>query len=205
MVQVNILTTCKSKGGNMFHIKEDLRAIKSAELLYEGLERVMKKKEFNKITVTDITKESTVSRATFYRNFDTIIDVLYWKCNQLFNRVIKDFVEQEPDLKERDSLISFVFSFWVEHVYILEVLINEGRIDIIYNSFIANASMMMDYIKERIDFPEVQYEYFVATRVGIFISIFQTWISGGKKETGDELAKIISSEYMINANNQFIF
>ena len=189
----------------MFHIKEDLRAIKSAELLYEGLQRVMKRKEFNKITVTDITKESTVSRATFYRNFDTIIDVLYWKCNQLFNRVIKDFVEQEPDLKEKDSLISFVFSFWVDHVDILEVLINQSRIDIIYNSFMANAPIVMDYIRERIDFPEVHYDYFIASRVGIFIGIFQTWISSGKKETGDELTQIISNEYMINTNNKFIF
>jgi len=189
----------------MFHIKDDLRSVKSAELLYEGLERVLKKREFDKITVTDITKESTVSRATFYRNFDTIIDVLYWKCNQLFNRVLTDFVEQEPDLKEKDLLISFVFRFWVEHVDILDILINEGRIDIIYNSFMSNAPIVMDYIKERIDFPNVQYNYFFATRVGIFIGVFQTWITGGKKETGDELTQIISIEYMINAHNEFIF
>lgn len=204
-MQVNSHTTYRSKGGNMFHIKDDLRSVKSAELLYEGLERVLKKREFDKITVTDITKESTVSRATFYRNFDTIIDVLYWKCNQLFNRVLTDFVEQEPDLKEKDLLISFVFRFWVEHVDILDILINEGRIDIIYNSFMSNAPIVMDYIKERIDFPNVQYNYFFATRVGIFIGVFQTWITGGKKETGDELTQIISIEYMINAHNEFIF
>lgn len=189
----------------MFHIKEDLRAYKSAELLYEGLARVMKEKEFDKITVTDITKESTVSRATFYRNFDNVIDVLYWKCNQLFKTVLTDYVAGEPDINQSDSLILFVFHFWMNHTEILELLIHHERTDIIFNSFCNNADIVMDYIKEHVSIPTFNYKYFISTRVGIFVGIFKTWIDGGKQETLEELVQILSSQYYPLGNTPLIF
>lgn len=189
----------------MYHIKDDLRAKKSAELLYEGLEQCMKKKEFDKITVTDITKESTVSRATFYRNFDLVIDILYWKCNQLFQKVLSDYVASKPDLNQPYSLISFVFHFWMEHTEILELLIHQRRTDIISNAFIGNADIVMEYIRERIQIPKYNDKYFLATRVGIFTAVFQTWIDCGKKETLSELIQILSMQYYVIDNSKIIY
>lgn len=189
----------------MYHIKEDLRASKSAELLYEGLKRCMKEKDFDKITVTDITKESTVSRATFYRNFDLIIDIVYWKCDQLFQKVLNDYVNSEPKLNQPDSLILFVFRFWMDHADILELLINQKRTDIIFNSFLNNAGIVMDYLQEKIKVPEFNYRYFVSTRVGVFVGIFQTWIDGGKRETLDELVQILANQYTAIGNSTLIF
>lgn len=189
----------------MFHIKEDLRAYKSAELLCEGLEQLMKEKAFDKITITDITTESTVSRATFYRNFDTVIDVLYWKCDQLFKTVLTDYVSGEPDLTQPDSLIFFVFHFWMKHTDILELLIQQGRCDIIFNSFFNNADIVMDYIQEKISIPAFNYRYFISSRVGVFVGIFQAWIDGGKKESLEELVQILSDQYYTIGNAPLIF
>lgn len=189
----------------MYHIKEDLRAVKSAEFLYEGLTRCMKNKDFDKISITDITKESTVSRATFYRNFDTVIDILYWKCDQLFKKVLTDYVTQEPKLDNPNNLINYVFHFWVEHVDVLEILIKERRIDIIFNTFLNNADIAMRYIYDKLNIPELNYKYFISTRVGIFIGVFQTWIEEGKKESADELVRIIEEQYRIIDITGFIF
>ena len=189
----------------MYHIKDDLRAEKSAELLYEGLKRCMNDKDFDKIRITDITKESTVSRATFYRNFDMVIDVLYWKCDQLFRQVLTDYVSTEPGIDQANGLISYVFTFWVNHTDILEILIEQGRIDIIFNSFINNAKIVMNYIGKKISISELDYNYFISTRVGVFIGMFQAWIAGGKKETADELIAILDKQFDVLKNSEFIF
>lgn len=188
----------------MYHIKEDLRAIKSAELLYDGLTRVMEDKIFQKITIADVTRESTVSRATFYRNFDSIIDILYWKCDRLFNKVLTDFVNKDPDLIENDRLIKEVFTFWFENVEILEILIQEKRTDIIFNSFMSNAPIVLNYIREKTEL-HIENEYFLAIRISILVGIFQAWISRGKRESAEEVIEILASDYMKTTSSGFIF
>lgn len=68
----------------MYHISKDKRTIESARLIYEGLLECLKTKAFDQITVSDLQKESGVARSTFYRAFDNISDVLYWKCDTRF-------------------------------------------------------------------------------------------------------------------------
>lgn len=189
----------------MYHLKEDMRTEKSAELLYEALTRCMKKKEFDKITISELSKESTVSRATFYRNFDEVIDILYWKCDRLFQSVLTAFVASKPDLSQADGLIRYVFSFWMKHTDILEILIERGRVDIIYNSFLNNADVVMDYLLENLRLPEWNSRYFISTRVGIFVGIFHAWIMGGKQESAKELTEILNQQVLATKGIGFIF
>lgn len=189
----------------MYHLKEDMRAEKSAELLYQALTRCMTKKEFDKITISELSKESTVSRATFYRNFDEVIDILYWKCDRLFQSVLTSFAASEPNLSQADALISYVFSFWMKHTDILEILIAHGRIDIIYNSFLNNAGAVMAYLSKKLQLPEWNARYFISTRVGIFAGIFQAWIEGGKQESAEELTKILHQQALALKDIRFIF
>lgn len=189
----------------MYHLKEDARAEKSAELLYEALTRCMDKKEFDKITISELSSESTVSRATFYRNFDEVIDILYWKCDHLFRSVLTTFAASEPDLGQADKLISYVFGFWMKHTDILEILIERGRVDIIYNSFTKNAGVVMEYLSEKLRLPKWNTQYFISTRAGIFVGVFQAWIMGGKKETAKELTEIIHQQALDLKDIEFIF
>ena len=189
----------------MYHLKEDMRAEKSAELLYEALTRCMSKREFDKITISELSKESSVSRATFYRNFDEVIDILYWKCDRLFREVLTAFVASEPNLMQADELINYVFNFWTKHTDILEILIEHGRVDIIYNSFLNNAGVVMEYLSKKLHLPEWNTRYFISTRVGIFVGIFQAWITGGKQESATELTKILNQQALAMKSVKFIF
>lgn len=83
------------KRQSMYHISNDKRAKKSAELIYQGLLACLEHKSFDQITVTDLQKASGVARTTFYRAFDNISDVLYWKCNLCFQEVLEGFTEEQ--------------------------------------------------------------------------------------------------------------
>lgn len=79
----------------MYHIRNDKRAIQSSELIYNGLLECIRKKPFDQITISDLQKASGVARSTFYRAFDNISDVLFWKCDTCFNEVLCNFDPSE--------------------------------------------------------------------------------------------------------------
>ena len=189
----------------MYHLKQDLRAIKSAELLYEGLIECMKEKDFEKISISDISSKSSVGRATFYRNFDTIVDILYWKCNQQFKEVITKYVNDNSKLDNNKGFIEYVFQYWMEHVDILDTLINIGRVDIIYNSFMQNSHILTNYLHKNLEIKEFNYDYFISLRVGIFIGIISTWIENGKKESAEDIANIIEQQIQLANEHPIIF
>ncbi len=177
----------------MYHIKEDVRAIKSAELLYEGLLKCMKEKAFDEINILDVAKESTVSRTTFYRNFDSVIDILYWKCNQLFKQMMLGFVKENPELDNMDEFFRYALNFWMQYSDMVEVFITQGRIDIIFNIFMNNAGMVTELVAGKLDLPAIDNRYYISTHVGMFIGVFQTWIDNGQKETVDDIMEILKN------------
>ena len=81
----------------MYHIKNDKRAQASSELICAGLLACMKEKPFARITITDVQHASTVSRSTFYRNFDCLEDVLALLCDRGFQAVFTEYNALPPN------------------------------------------------------------------------------------------------------------
>lgn len=93
----------------MYHIKNDKRARASTELICAGLLACMKEKPFARITITDVQRASTVSRSTFYRNFDCLEDVLALLCDRGFQAVFSEYNALPPE--QRGSLAKAVFQY----------------------------------------------------------------------------------------------
>lgn len=123
----------------------------------------------------------------------------------MFEKVLTSYISGNPNLEEADNLIRFVFNFWVEHVEILEVLIDQGRLNIIYNAFMENSPIVMTYLQQKQSITMTHYDYFMASRVGIFVGVFQTWIRTGKKETVEELVSIVTDHYQLGQSSDLIF
>ncbi|MDO4154071.1 MAG: hypothetical protein Q4E21_04380 [Clostridia bacterium] len=176
----------------MYHISKDKRAVQSAELIYNGLIECMRKKSFSDITVTDLQKTSGVARTTFYRSFDNLSDILYWKCDTCFQEAFDDCT---PDVFMNElDLAKHYFSYWMEHSDILELLIKINRHDIIYACHAKNADDLQKRYGEPLGIPIVHSDYFMAIRTGFTISILTAWLKDGKKETPDEIGEIIKEQ-----------
>lgn len=50
--------------------EKDPRVIRTRQLIQDAFNALIKEKEFNAITIRDITEKATVNRATFYAHFD---------------------------------------------------------------------------------------------------------------------------------------
>lgn len=183
----------------MYHISNDKRAIQSSELIYQGLLDCMKKKSFDRITISDLQKTSGIARTTFYRAFDNISDVLYWKCDTCFYEVLGNYHPQP--FQEDFNLIRHYFEYWMEHSDILELLMQINRQDIIYSCHMKNAQILQQRFGELPGSNIKHKNYFIAIRTGFTINILTIWLNGGKQESAEELVQIIKEQLVILAKN----
>lgn len=188
----------------MYHIKEDRRFNHSSELLYGSLIQLMGEKPFEKISVLELSKASTVSRATIYRNFDSLEDILYWKCSTRFSEILSGYVTAQHN-GQKDEFLIYVFRKWNQDCEVLERLLEIGRVDIIFRAFKENAPIMMNYMKKEIQLSDVAYEYFISIRIGIFVGVIDTWISLGKRETPDQIVEMLVSQLRATEQGSLYF
>lgn len=176
----------------MYHISKDKRSVQSANLIYNGLLQCLKKKNFEQITVTDVQKASGVARTTIYRCFDNLSDILYWQCDIGFKEALHT-ADTTTALNEMELMYKY-FIYWTKHSDILKLLIDINRQDIIYACHMNNAKILEKSYGAIPELDEVNARYFMAIRTGLTISILKAWLDGGKKETTNDLIKIIEKQ-----------
>ena len=168
----------------MYHIKSDKRAQASAQLIGNAMMELLKVKNFDAISVSDIQRQSTVGRATFYRLFDNTVDVLSWLCNQIFDTMANRNASPTENMVE--SMTSFIGA-WMEHEVLLQAIIRSGHIEVIYE-------MLYRRMKEAGDllFPDLQLEtakadYLVSIASTALIGGLSAWLKHGKTESPEQV------------------
>ena len=106
----------------MYHIKHDKRAESSVELICTAVLELLETKPLGEITVSDVQRRSTVSRSTFYRNFDSLEDVLALLCDRGFDEIAAG---------SGAPVYIRVFHYWFNNAAVLEALVRTGRADIL--------------------------------------------------------------------------
>lgn len=185
----------------MYHISKDKRSAASAELIYKGLLDCIKKKPFDQITISDLQKASGVARSTFYRSFDNLSDVLYWKCDSCFKEVLGNYAP--TDFPDEIELALHYFRYWMSHSDILELLIRINRQDIIYACHTENAELIharYEYLPGA-KLSNTEKKYFMPIRTGFTLSILTTWLKGGCVETPDEITEILRHQLTLLARH----
>jgi len=172
----------------MIRVGTDKRKLHSAEQLLSALVTLMDKKDFSEITVSDLQKESGVSRATFYRLFDNPQDVLDYKCRSLAVEIAEKYSRLSEDKKE--SFLLFTLRYWLEQHAFLEAVFKCGRGDILQNALFENYDFLRSNFHFESIIPIEMMDYLDSASMGILSSILLTWVKHGKKETAEELIEI---------------
>ena len=95
------------------------KSLESQRKIYKGLRTLLNTKPLNEITVTDISTECNISRATFYRNFENVMDIL----EIIFDFYYKRYVENMNS--EEDSLMYFL-KYWKRHMDLIAILTTQA-------------------------------------------------------------------------------
>ncbi len=177
----------------MYHISNDKRSAQSADSIYDGLLRCLKRKPFDRVSVTDVQKASGVARTTIYRCFDNLADILYWRCDLCFREAL-NFAKTVEKPDEADLMYGY-FSYWTSHSDILKLLIDINRQDIIYACHMKNAEALERSYGALPNMDERNARYFMAIRTGVTVSVLKAWLEGGRKETAEELMDILKKQF----------
>lgn len=164
----------------MYHIKQDKRAETSVELICEGLRDCLAEKSFADITISDIQRSSSVSRSTFYRNFDRIEDVLSLMCDRVFEAA---FASGGGEIRQE------VFSQWFRNAEIIETIVQIKRGDLLFESLRRSAAKFKLF--EGIEQDSELYNYLISIIASTMMGILVTWVEHGKKEDESELKAVV--------------
>ncbi len=108
--------------------KEDLRVIKTKEKLTKALVQLLKEKQIQNIKVSELCDLASVSRATFYNNFDTIDDVFVYYVTK-FEFPIDDILSKEVnavDFSKPDS----VSNAWKDYIFPIIAQLEDKKDDL---------------------------------------------------------------------------
>lgn len=169
----------------MYHIPKDKRALRSAGLIGDGLLACLAEKPLDSVTITDVHRACGVSRATFYRLFDTVSDVLAYRSDMMFARMLS----RNATLKgasQHDMIVGFFRSIMHEDD-LIEAIIRNGRYDILLATHLRYKDELASFIPAGEDVPDDQLPYTVGILSAAMCSFWQTWVDGGKVEGPEEL------------------
>lgn len=169
----------------MYHIPDDKRAQKSAGLIWEGMEKCLQEKSLDKLRVTDIYQKSYISRATFYRLFDTVQDVLKYKCDCIYARLAE--AENNSLFKSKHDFFLYLIKTWIEEEVLIRTLVENNMINVIYETHMKNRDFMKQIFLTDVTITDSEADYLVSLLANIIPAAVNVWYLHGKKETPEEI------------------
>lgn len=188
----------KQKEGLVYHISNDERAKKSAKKIGDGLLHCLKTKKFTAITVTDVQKAANVGRATFYRLFGNIADVLSYLCDSVFEEVGRKY-EKNNNFNPQETSLKFIRE-WMQNKALLEAIVDCNRMDILYETHLKYLGVNKDFFFPNVSLNEEATTYLMMTMTACTSACLAAWLKNGAYETAEQLqSRMGSCFYMLCA------
>lgn len=175
----------------MYHIKSDRRSQASAAEIVRGLQECLKTTALKAITVSDIHRTTGISRATFYRLFDTPEDVLLYQLDQMTDGVEAAY-ENRTNLTT-EQLMEQTVSLGLQNHAFLQALVDNGRYDLLFQYTEKSFRRLLDRMQLVIpgDMDPVEREYIIAHMSMGMVASQITWARNGHRETARDLLRYL--------------
>ena len=148
------------------------------ECLQIAMIKLMDKKDFEKISITEITKHAGVSRTAFYRNYESKENLVEDICRSMVSG-LKASLCSDTYRTDRKKWYTDFYRTIKENSEYFRIYLNahlQFEEAFILDSVFAPASPMEHYVN--------------SAKEGAFLRILTDWFRGGMKETPDEMAQI---------------
>lgn len=154
----------------MYHIKQDKRSLSTAQTIENGIYECLKNKPLQEVTISDIHHVTGISRATFYRLFDTIEDVLLYMCDQYIEEVRTYF--SKVGIFSSDNIGLASFRIFTEKYEFQKLLVDNHRQDLLAKIYEENfkylgANSQLSFLNEH----ENDYIWNLLSAPAIFLSV----------------------------------
>jgi len=163
----------------------------SRQFICEAMLSLMEEKQYQDISVSEITKKAQIARRTFYFNYSGKDDVLKEYIDVLFLKY-----KERIDIKEvnnpKEEAYQY-FDFWNEHIDFIKLLHKNGLFTLLLDKYkevlIAKYPFETECnINGKLAKNENKYfNYFNAAGIWMLLNC---WIENNQKESAQEMAEI---------------
>lgn len=174
----------------MYHVSNDKRSQKSAQLIWEGMEKALQEKTLRKLRVTDIYERSFVSRATFYRLFDSVEDVLSYECDLIYFQLSE--AVQSAAFDSKQALFLYLIEKWLEQEVLIKTLVENNLVSVIYETHMKNRALTKNVFLKDITLSDEESDYLSAILATLIPASVNVWYLHGKKDTPYEIYRAVS-------------
>lgn len=185
----------------MYHISNDKRAQKSAELIWQGMEQCLRKKPFHKLRISDINQESYISRATFYRLFDSLQDVLVYECDQIYSQLAE--AVKGAEIHSRQEFFLLLIEKWMKQEVLIQTLVENNLIGILYDTHMKNRDFMKKVFLKDMTLSECEADYMVSLLANIIPAAMNIWYRHGRNELPMEVYHAVGRSLYIIGEQLF--
>ena len=187
-------------------MKTDLRVAVTKRMIQEALMRLLKDKPLDKIKVNELCEESGVNRATFYRHYETLQDVL--------REIEVDFIRQMPHpdksprtIDEAKIHMETVCTYMYDQSEIMKILFqNRTDEDMLqsmsdfYRNYLRNKHKEPPFLRP----DEDTIQILIALLGGGCHCLMKKWIMGDIRKTPKELAAILCNMIRLQESFEWI-
>ncbi|WAA09148.1 TetR/AcrR family transcriptional regulator [Fervidibacillus albus] len=158
------------------------------ECIFTSLMILMKKKEYQDITITDITNKAGVSRMAYYRNYSSKENIITDYLDELFEK----YLEEISNYKHIDAYVFAYkfFEYFRQHRELIENLNKANLSVLILNKFDGYLLSIFEKILYN-DGPKSSSKYAIQFLAGGLYKVLIEWVESGLKENDEEMAIII--------------
>ena len=157
-------------------------ALRSQQSLSEALQRLMREKPYQSISVSELCREADVSRQTYYTLFKSKESIISYTLNKK--------CPYEPE-EDEDSLWQICHSYRYyleEHADILCVLVENELIGLLYDEFYNGLMDCEHFMSDK----STEYRSYVADFIaGGYTSIARSYVRMGAGTSSEMLDKMI--------------
>lgn len=164
-------------------IKQD-----SQTYLITALLQLLKNNNLNDITVTQVVKKAGVSRMAFYRNFETLNDVLIAYFKPKIDAEFDLIINRVPPTEK----IIALEKFFSETADIMELAVKRNYEFIIQNIFNDNMLNFYDTVFNWDKFTDIQKKYWTRFMSAGVYAIWREWLIGGQKDSLNDIHILIA-------------
>ncbi len=169
----------------------NLQSKVTQESIFTALMILMEKKNFNEITITEVTKKAGVSRMAFYRNYDIMEDIINNYMDELFEDYLKQIINFE-DKYNKESARLF-FACFRKHNRLLINLIRSNLSYLILDRCIEFFyTLARNVVCRNLPSP-LKQKYIIDFAAGGLYKVLIEWAKNGMKESDGDMADICYS------------
>lgn len=161
----------------------------SKDYLTTALLQLLATKDLKTITVTQVVKRAGVSRMAFYRNFNTLDDVLVGYFRTL---IAARFADLTGNVSQ-DQKMQALGQFFINFADTLKLSTERGFEHIIRQVFNEN---MVTFYQQNVQWQNItptQQRYWIQFMSAGVYAIWREWLMGGRKETLTEIHDILAA------------